>query len=406
MVGARVALSAYTTLGLGGPAGRFVEASDDGELIKAVREADQAGEPVLVLGGGSNLVVADEGFPGTVIRVASQGITADQDAGGDTVLVTVAAGEVWDRLVQWSVTEGLAGLECLSGIPGLAGATPIQNVGAYGQDVSETVTEVRAFDRERDEVIRLTSAECEFGYRTSMLKRAAAGLATGRFIVLSVTFRLWRAEPGADRVEAGSGRVEAGAGRVEAGAGAGAHRAWARRGLSRPVKYAELARTLGVEVGGRVPLEEARSAVLALRRGKGMVVDPGDPDTRSAGSFFTNPIVSAAQFDELKQRVAERFGPETKVPSFPAGEAPPDGGPAEGAVKVPAAWLIERAGFTKGYPAHGAVRISTKHTLALINPGGGTAADLLTLAGEIRAGVRSQFGISLSNEPVLVGAAL
>jgi UDP-N-acetylmuramate dehydrogenase len=381
MVGARVALSAYTTLGLGGPAGRFVEASDDGELITAVREADQAGEPVLVLGGGSNLVVADEGFPGTVIRVASQGITVVEDAGGDTVLVTVAAGEIWDRLVEWSVAEGLAGLECLSGIPGLSGATPIQNVGAYGQDVSETVTEVRAFDRERDGVIRLTRAECEFGYRTSMLKRAAAGLATGRFVVLSVTFRLWRAEAGADRAQASRGR-------------------------SRPVRYAELARRLGVEVGGRVPLEEARSAVLALRRGKGMVLDAGDPDTRSAGSFFTNPIVSAAQFEELRQRVAERFGTEAKVPSFPAGEAPPDGGPAEGAVKVPAAWLIERAGFAKGYPAHGAVRISTKHTLALTNRGNGTAADLLALAGEIRAGVRSQFGISLSSEPVLVGAAL
>jgi UDP-N-acetylmuramate dehydrogenase len=381
MVGARVALSAYTTLGLGGPAGRFVEASDDGELITAVREVDRAGEPVLVLGGGSNLVVADEGFPGTVIRVASQGITVVEDAGGDTVLVTVAAGEIWDRLVEWSVAEGLAGLECLSGIPGLSGATPIQNVGAYGQDVSETVTEVRAFDRERDGVIRLTRAECEFGYRTSMLKRAAAGLATGRFVVLSVTFRLWRAEAGADRAQAS-------------------------RGLSRPVRYAELARRLGVEVGGRVPLEEARSAVLALRRGKGMVLDAGDPDTRSAGSFFTNPIVSAAQFEELRQRAAERFGPETKVPSFPAGEAPPDGGPAEGAVKVPAAWLIERAGFAKGYPAHGAVRISTKHTLALTNRGGGTAADLLALAGEIRAGVRSQFGISLASEPVLVGAEL
>ncbi len=171
---------------------------------------------------------------------------------GESVLVTVAAGEAWDRLVEWSVAEGLAGLECLSGIPGLAGATPIQNVGAYGQDVSETITEVRAFDRERDEVIRLSRADCEFGYRTSMLKRAAAGLATGRFVVLSVTFRLRRAEAEPD----------------VAGPAAGPG-----RGLSRPVKYAELARTLGVEVGGRVPLEEARSAVLALRRGKGMVLD-------------------------------------------------------------------------------------------------------------------------------------
>jgi UDP-N-acetylmuramate dehydrogenase len=402
MVGARVALSAYTTLGLGGPAGRFVAAGDDEQIITAVRQADRAGEAVLVLGGGSNLVVADEGFPGTVIQVANPGVTvADDEPGGDgeAVLVTVGAGEAWDRLVEWSVAEGLAGLECLSGIPGLAGATPIQNVGAYGQDVAETITEVRALDRERDEVIRLSRADCEFGYRTSMLKRAAAGLATGRFVVLSVTFRLWRAE-----VEPDSAGGAAGAGAASSAAVSGA--AGRGRGLSRPVKYAELARTLGVEVGGRVPLAEARSAVLALRRGKGMVLDASDPDTRSAGSFFTNPIVSAAQFEELRRRTAERLGPQTPVPHFPADEAPPDGGPAEGAVKVPAAWLIERAGFTKGYPAGGAARISTKHTLALTNPGDGTTADLLALAREIRAGVRAQFGINLSNEPVLVGVTL
>ena len=471
MVGARVALSAYTTLGLGGPAGRFVEAGDDEQIITAVREADKAGEPVLVLGGGSNLVVADEGFPGTVIRVASQGITVvdnepgaagvpgvasvahvagvvgvsgepgvngepgmgggpgmggearrDGEAGGG-VLVTVAAGESWDGLVAWSVAEGLAGLECLSGIPGLAGATPIQNVGAYGQDVSETITEVRAFDRERGEIIRLTWADCEFGYRTSMLKRAAAGLATGRFVVLSVTFRLWRAHAEPD-VAAGAGSPAARADAGAANAGpphpgsahtgpahpGSAHTRAAGRGeaLSRPVKYAELARRLGVEVGGRVPLAQARQAVLALRRSKGMVLDAGDPDTRSAGSFFTNPIVSAAQFEQLKQKAAELLGPDTTVPHFPAGEPPLDGGPAEGAVKVPAAWLIERSGFAKGYPGQGAgaVRISTKHTLALTNPAAGATADLLELAGEIRTGVRAQFGINLTAEPVLVGVEL
>src|SRR6202035_4143508 len=405
MVGERVALSAYTTLRLGGLAGRFVAAGDNEQVITAVREADRAGAPVLVLGGGSNLVVADEGFPGTVIQVASRGRVVDDappsadGADGESVLVTVAAGEAWDRLVEWSVAEGLAGLECLSGIPGLAGATPIQNVGAYGQDVAETITEVRALDRERDEVIRLSRADCEFGYRTSILKRAAAGLATGRFVVLSVTFRLLRAEE--DQVAPGGA---AGAGAASSAAVSGA--AGRGRGLSRPVKYAELARRLGVEVGGRVPLAEARSAVLALRRGKGMVLEAGDPDTRSAGSFFTNPIVSAAQFEELRRTAAERLGPQTPVPHFPADEAPPDGGPAEGAVKVPAAWLIERAGFTKGYPAGGAARISTKHTLALTNPGDGTTADLLALAREIRAGVRAQFGINLSNEPVLVGVTL
>jgi UDP-N-acetylmuramate dehydrogenase len=416
MVGERVALSAYTTLGLGGPAGRFVAAGDQEQIISAVRQADRAGEPVLILGGGSNLVVADEGFGGIVIQVASRGIVVDDarpgtdGTDGESVLVTVAAGEAWDRLVEWSVAEGLAGLECLSGIPGLAGATPIQNVGAYGQDVSETITEVRAFDRERDEVIRLSRADCEFGYRTSMLKRAAGGLATGRFVVLSVTFRLWRAE--AERAAAGEGAATGAtsSGAPSAGApsaGAPSARAAGRgRELSRPVKYAELARTLGVEVSGRVPLEEARSAVLALRRRKGMVLDAGDPDTRSAGSFFTNPIVSAAQFEELGRRAAERLGPQTTVPHYPADEAPPDGGPSEGAVKVPAAWLIERAGFGKGYPAHGRARISTKHTLALTNPGEATTADLLALAREIRAGVRAMFGINLANEPVLVGLTL
>ena len=456
MVGARVALSAYTTLGLGGPAGRFFEASDDEQLVSAVREADQAGEPVLVLGGGSNLVVADEGFPGTVIRVASRGVTVSDDASGasrpangEAVLVTVAAGEAWDRVVEWSVDEGLAGLECLSGIPGLAGATPIQNVGAYGQDVSQTITEVRALDRERGEVIRLTAAQCEFGYRTSMLKRVAAGKATGRFVVLGVTFRLWRAGPGLPPgpwpglgLGRGTGTGTTGTGGQAAGRG---------RGLSAPVRYAELARRLGVEAGGRVPLEEARSAVLALRRGKGMVLDPGDPDTRSAGSFFTNPILSAAQFEALRRLVAQRLGPDTVVPHFPADDQPAGrdgedrgaaenqpadrspadrspaergpvergpaergpaehdlaaGGPGEGAVKVPAAWLIERAGFAKGYPAGAAARISAKHTLALTNHGQGSTADLLALAIEIRAGVQAQFGINLSNEPVLVGVAL
>jgi UDP-N-acetylmuramate dehydrogenase len=434
MVGERVALSAYTTLGLGGPAGRFVAAGDQEQIISAVRQADRAGEPVLILGGGSNLVVADEGFGGTVIQVASRGIVVDDarpgtdgtdGTDGESVLVTVAAGEPWDRLVEWSVAEGLAGLECLSGIPGLAGATPIQNVGAYGQDVSETITEVRAFDRERDEVIRLSRADCEFGYRTSMLKRAAAGLATGRFVVLSVTFRLWRAQaelsgagegaatgatssgaPIARAASAGAPSAGAASARAPKARAASARASGRGRGLSRPVKYAELARTLGVEVGGRVPLEEARSAVLALRRRKGMVLDAGDPDTRSAGSFFTNPIVSAAQFEELGRRVAERLGPQTTVPHYPADEAPPDGGPAEGAVKVPAAWLIERAGFAKGYPAHGRARISTKHTLALTNPGEATTADLLELAREIRAGVRAMFGINLANEPVLVGLTL
>ncbi|HEU5418439.1 MAG TPA: UDP-N-acetylmuramate dehydrogenase [Streptosporangiaceae bacterium] len=376
VVGAQAALSAHTTLGLGGPAGRLVEAAAEEQLVEAVRAADAAGEPVLVLGGGSNLVVADAGFSGTVVRVASRSITTISNETADgrsAVTVSVAAGEPWDGLVAWSVAEGLAGLECLSGIPGLAGATPIQNVGAYGQEVAQTITAVRAYDRDTGQVVTLTSAQCGFGYRTSMLKRvaAAAGAATGRYVVLEVSFALRRA--------AGPGQP----------------------GLSQPVRYPQLAATLGVAAGDRVPLEQARQAVLDLRRSKGMVLDPADPDTRSAGSFFTNPVLTAAQFAALRERAARRLGPAVAVPHFPGGDAAP-----EGAVKVPAAWLIEKAGFARGYPDGGTVRISTKHTLALTNPGSGTTAALLALAREITAGVRAAFGVDLVNEPTLVGVTL
>jgi UDP-N-acetylmuramate dehydrogenase len=373
-VAAHLALSGYTTLGLGGPAGRLIEAADEASLVSAVLDADRAGEPVLVLGGGSNLVVADEGFGGTVVRVATRGVTmtagppdAGGPASGEAVTVTAAAGEPWDELVAWSVTEGLSGLECLSGIPGLAGATPVQNVGAYGQEVAQTITEVRVLDRERAVTVTLTGAQCEFGYRTSLFKRAAAGRATGRFVVLEVSFAL-RRQP-----------------------------------RSAPVRYGELATRLGVRPGGAVPLAEARAAVLELRRGKGMVLDPADPDTRSAGSFFTNPLLTAAQLAGLQQRAAAACGPGTTVPHYPADD--PAAGP--GAVKVPAAWLIERAGFGKGYPGDGRrPRISTKHTLALTNPGPGTTAALMALAAEITAGVAATFGIELACEPVLVGVAL
>jgi UDP-N-acetylmuramate dehydrogenase len=361
------ALGAYTTLGLGGPAGRLEQARDEAELVAAVRRADQAGQPVLVLGGGSNLVLADEGFPGTVIRVATHGVTVTP-AGPDEVIMTVAAGEPWDALADRAVAGGLAGLECLSGIPGLAGATPIQNVGAYGQEVAETITAVRVLDRHRDAVVTLTGAQCEFGYRTSMLKRAAAGQPTGRYVVLEVSFRL-RRQP-----------------------------------LSVPVRYDQLAARLGVAPGAAVPLAAARAAVLDLRRSKAMVVDPADPDTRSAGSFFTNPVLSPAELAALERRAAAACGPGVSVPRFPAGDAA-----APGAVKVPAAWLIEQAGFGRGYrisddPA--AARISTRHTLALTNPGPGTTAGLLALAAEITAGVRAAFGLELDTEPVLVGVRL
>ena len=365
---ARVPLAGYTTLRLGGPARHFAEAADDVELIGQVWAADERGEPLLVLGGGSNLVVADEGFPGTVVHVATRGIRRQPD--GDSVLLTVAAGEDWDTVVAGTVADGLAGLECLSGIPGLAGATPIQNVGAYGQEIAQTLVAVRGYDRQRGEVADLTAAECGFGYRTSAFKRslrtwAAGGPGvTGRFVVLGVTFRLERSA------------------------------------RSAPVRYAELARALGIAEGGRAPLAEVRSAVLGLRRGKGMVLDAADPDTRSAGSFFTNPVLDLAAFAALERTVAASFGPGVRVPAFPAGP---------GRVKVPAAWLIERAGFARGYapgPDGRGARISAKHTLALVNPGGATTASLLALAREIAGAVRKSFGVDLAPEPVLVGADL
>ena len=363
---AQVPLAGYTTLRLGGPARRFAAAADDVELVAQVWAADERGDPLLVLGGGSNLVVADAGFPGTVVHVATRGVRPRPD--GDSVLLTVAAGEDWDTVVAGTVADGLAGLECLSGIPGLAGATPIQNVGAYGQEVAQTLVAVRGYDRERGEVVDLTAAECGFGYRTSAFKRSlhswASGPAvTGRFVVLGVTFRLERSAESA------------------------------------PVRYAELARALGIGEGGRAPLGEVRSAVLALRRRKGMVLDAADPDTRSAGSFFTNPVLDPAAFAALERAVAATCGPGTRVPTFPTGP---------GQVKVPAAWLIERAGFAKGYapgPDTGA-RISAKHTLALVNPGGATTASLLALAREVAGGVRKAFGVELAPEPVLVGVDL
>ena len=378
----RATLADHTTLRLGGPAGRLVEAATDAEVVAEVRAADRGGEPLLVLGGGSNLVVADEGFPGTVVHVATRGVRrarAGDGGGGDLVELTVAAGEDWDTVVAGCVDTGLAGLECLSGIPGRAGATPIQNVGAYGQEVAERIISVRVYDRERAAVTDIAGAGCGFGYRTSAFKRSlqaasrpgAPATVTGRFVVLGVRFLL----------------------------AAGA--------LSAPVRYAELARALGVAEGDRVPLGDVRSAVLGLRRRKGMVLDPDDPDTRSAGSFFLNPVLDHAHFAAVERAAHAVVGPGTRIPCYPAGD---------GQVKVSAAWLIEQAGFGKGYPATGAgsgaagvdvaARISFKHTLALVNPGEATTASLLALALEIREGVRKVFGVELAVEPVLVGAAL
>ena len=335
----------HTTLRLGGPADEWVTATTEAEIAAAL-DTDL---PVLVLGGGSNLVVADDGFRGRVVEIATRGISPDvEDAPADGpsscggVLVTVAAGESWDDVVALAVQKEWAGIEALSGIPGSVGATPIQNVGAYGQEVSQTIASVRVWDRRLRGVRTFANADCGFGYRTSRFKADP-----GRHVVLSVTFQL-------------------------------------RQGsLAGPVAYAELARALGVEVGERAPLADVRRAVLALRSGKGMVLDPADHDTWSAGSFFTNPVVAA--------------------------DGVPDGAPAwpqpDGRVKTSAAWLIEHAGFAKG---HGTDRValSGKHTLALTNRGDATTADLLALAREVRDGVEARFGIRLVNEPVLVGCSL
>jgi UDP-N-acetylmuramate dehydrogenase len=342
-----VRLSDLTTLRLGGPAARYLEATSEQALIDAVTEADRAGERLLVLAGGSNLVVADEGFPGTVVRIATRGTTRE----GATL--EVAAGEPWDPLVADCVAGGLAGVECLAGIPGSVGATPIQNVGAYGQDVAETISAVRVLDRADGAVRTLAPGDCGFTYRSSAFKREP-----GRWVVLAVSFALEASE------------------------------------RSAPIRYPELARTLGVEVGARAPLADVREAVLALRRGKGMVLDPGDADTVSAGSFFTNPVLDAEAFAALRARAAERPGADTPPPAWPD---------ADGHVKTSAAWLIERAGFHRGHGNPEGIAISSKHTLALTNRGAGTTAELVALAREIAGGVQDAFGVALVPEPVLVG---
>ncbi len=339
-------LSELTTLRLGGPPRRLVDASGEEELVALVREADAAREPLLLMAGGSNLVVADEGFPGTVVRILTRGVEEHVLTGG-IVRLDVQAGEPWDPLVARAVETGLSGFECLAGIPGSVGATPIQNVGAYGQEVADTLVGVRVLDRARDEIDELGPEDCGFRYRSSVFKREP-----GRWVVLSVSYALQRSD------------------------------------ASRPVRYGELAGALGVELGTGAPLAAVRETVLGLRRAKGMVLDPADPDSVSAGSFFTNPILTEAHYGELRAR---------------AGDPPPPSWPAAGRVKVPAAWLIEHAGFSRGYGNPDGIAISDKHTLALTNRGAGTTSELLALAYEIASGVSEVFQIELAPEPVLVG---
>jgi UDP-N-acetylmuramate dehydrogenase len=336
-------IAPLTTLRLGGPAKRLVTAERESELVDIVREVDLRKDELLIIGGGSNLVVSDEGFNGTVVRVGTRGRVVDGDE------VTVQAGEPWDDLVGSLVDDGFAGVECLAGIPGLAGATPIQNVGAYGQDVSETFVRLRAFDRDRGAIVTFEKADCYFAYRNSVFR------GRDRHVILDVTFRLQRTR------------------------------------TSRPIKYAELARALSVSEGGTAPLEEVKRTVCALRRKKGMVLDPSDPDTTSAGSFFTNPVVDA----EGLARVRSRWeGPP--MPVFPE---------ADGRSKLSAGWLIENAGFKKGLTV-GHVAVSSKHALALTNRGGATTKELVALARQLRAGVFARFGVMLENEPVFVGVSL
>lgn len=354
-------LAELTTFKVGGPARRYIDATTRDELVSALADhpweagtnpgagtaPDAGARDVLVVGGGSNLLVADEGFPGTVIQVHTSGIETTPD--GATALLRAEAGTPWDDVVAASLDAGLSGLETLSGIPGSAGATPVQNVGAYGTEVAKRITRVHVWDRQTGTETEMSGADCEFAYRDSIFKRTARALGRPRHIVLDVEFSL---------------DVDA---------------------MSAPIAYAELARTLGVEVGGRVEAAAVRTAVLALRAGKGMVLDPNDPDTFSAGSFFTNPII------------APDLVPDG-APAWPAGD---------GLAKTSAAWLIDHAGFAKGYGIRPSVAsLSTKHTLALTNRGSATASDLVELARVVAAGVRDVYGIDLRPEPDLIGCRL
>ena len=339
-------LAAFTTLRLGGPAAQLHAATTDDELVQIVRSS---AVPPLILGGGSNVVIADAGVPGPVVLLRTRGLSVADN--GDRVVLSVAAGEPWDATVHAAVAAGYSGLECLSGIPGAAGATPIQNVGAYGQEVAETISAVRVYDRVDDQLRTLTPAECGFGYRHSIFKHQ------DRYLVLGVDFQLYRST------------------------------------LSAPIRYAELARALGVGVGDRVPLADARATVLRLRAGKGMVLDPDDPDTYSVGSFFMNPVLAEPALADLLARTDPADPPRV----FP--------GP-DGSAKVSAAWLIEHAGFGRGYSIGGDVALSSKHTLALTNRGNGSTTALLALARHIRDGVHQRFGVTLRPEPVLVNCTL
>lgn len=366
-------LSELTTLRVGGEIGTYVEAASEEEIIAAVQQADANGAPLLVLGGGSNVVASDAPFDGVVVRDMRRGMTdmnpneSGSCCGG--AALSVVAGQPWDDVVQYAIAEEWMGIEALSGIPGSAGATPIQNVGAYGQEVAETLSSIRVWDRLEGRPRMFALAEMKLGYRDSMMKRTLSSAdagggrlwgPTGRYVVLEVMFSFRFAS------------------------------------LSAPIRYAELARTLDVPVGERVPSTDVREAVLQLRRGKGMVLDDADHDTWSAGSYFTNPILSeedaaglpvdAPRFEVRDHTAVHQIG----------GQAPV----VPGLVKTSAAWLIDHAGFAKGYGLPGPVALSTKHVLAITNRGEASASEIRALAVEVQKGVHEAFGVTLTPEPV------
>lgn len=358
-------LSELTTAAVGGPIKNYVRATSESEIIEAVKTADEAGEKLLIVGGGSNLIVADAGFDGTVVHIASEGIRDLEVPACGGANIRVQAGHNWDAFVQYAIDHEWVGIEALSGIPGTVGATPVQNVGAYGAEVAQTISSVRTWDREKGAVKTFALSDLDFSYRHSVLKENTVN-GSPRYVVLTVDFQFTFGT------------------------------------LSAPVRYAELGRRLGVEVGERADSRKVRETVLELRASKGMVLDADDRDTYSTGSFFTNPIVDESVREQLP----------ADAPSYPATNAA--GEVLEDKIKLSAAWLIQNAGFDKGFGlegdpqkiAGGRASLSTKHTLAITNRGEASADDLMAIASAIRDGVKESFGIELVPEPVIVGTGL
>lgn len=345
-----IPLAPFTTFKIGGPARYFAEIHSEAELIEALDFAEQNALPIFILGGGSNILVADEGFHGLVLRIAIKGIKSKSHGG--QVVITAGAGEEWDDFVALCVKQNLAGVECLSGIPGLVGGTPVQNVGAYGQEVSETISAVRVYDRQQKRIVELSNADCKFDYRRSIFNSSKRE----RYVVLEVTYAL-------------------------------------ATNKSPAIRYPDVKNFFA----GREPepsLQEVRDAVRIIRSRKAMLIMPDDPDCQSAGSFFKNPIITESEFEDL-ERIARKLGLVT------AKEQIPEFKTSDSKIKVPAAWLIERAGFQKGHQK-GRAAISSKHPLALVNRGGASAREIITLATDIQSRVHEVFNIKLFPEPLLI----